>query len=259
MAMKALAFALVLSLSLLGAERARAADLPLPQAAPVPPPIYRPAFYDWSGVYVGVNGGYGFGQSAWTDNGATTGNFNTNAFLIGGTLGANYQTGPYIVGFEGDIDWSNLSGSSSSAGCVGLSVVGGVALLPAGTTCQTRSDWLGTARARIGYAFDRVFVFGTAGAAFGGLRAVLNPPGTSLTLPPQIGWTVGGGVEYAVTEAISVKADYLLVQLGTSACPTNFGCTSSFQVQSAGITVPHGTLSLYENLVRAGVNYRFNW
>ena len=250
MPMKALAFALVLSLSLLGAERARAADMPLPQGAPVPPPIYRPAFYDWSGVYVGVNTGYGFGQSAWTDNGATTGNFNTNAFLIGGTLGANYQTGPYIVGFEGDIDWTNLNGTSSSAGCVGISNGG----LAAGTTCTTKQDWLGTARARIGYAFDRVFIFGTAGAAFGNERGVVNPPGTSVSIPPQIGWTVGGGVEYAFTEAISAKVDYLFVQLGTSACPTVVGCTSF-----APATAAHGTLSLYENLVRAGVNYRFNW
>ncbi len=241
-------------LLLAGVAGAAAADMPVPQAAPVPPPIYRPGFFDWSGVYVGVNAGYGFGQSAWTDFGATTGNFNTNAFLIGGTLGANYQTGPYIVGFEGDIDWTNLSGTSSSASCVGISNGG----LNPGSTCTTKQNWLGTARARIGYAFDRVFVFGTAGAAFGNERAVLNPSGTSLSIPPQLGWTVGGGVEYAVTEAISVKADYLFVQLGTASCPTAIGC-STVLLPPPNNTTSHGTISLYENLVRAGVNYRFNW
>jgi outer membrane immunogenic protein len=241
---------------LAGVGGVAAADMPVPQPAPVPPPIYRPAFYDWSGVYVGVNGGFGFGQSAWTDFGASTGNFNTNAFLIGGTLGVNYQTGPYIVGFEGDIDWTNLSGTSSSAACVGISN----GFLAAGATCTTKQDYLGTARARIGYAFDRVFVFGTAGAAFGNEKAVLNTPGAgSITnaIPTQIGWTVGGGVEYAFTEAISVKADYLFVQLGTASCPTTLGCSNV--VNPLNVTSFHGTVSLYENLVRLGVNYRFNW
>ena len=108
-------------LLLAGVAGAAAADMPVPQGAPVPPLIYRPAFYDWSGVYVGVNAGYGFGQASWIDINGSTGNFNTNAFVIGGTLGANYQTGPYIVGFEGDIDWTNLSGTSSSAGCINIS------------------------------------------------------------------------------------------------------------------------------------------
>ena len=135
-----------------------------------------------------------------SDINGSTGNFNTNAFLIGGTLGANYQTGPYIVGFEGDIDWTNLSGTSSSAGCINLSA----GLLPAGSTCTTKQDCLGTARVRIGYAFDRVFVFGTAGAAFGNERAIVNTPGLgSVTnaFPAQLGWTVGGGVEYAFRPA----------------------------------------------------------
>jgi outer membrane immunogenic protein len=239
-------------LLLAGVTGAAAADMPLPQGAPVPPPIYRPAFYDWSGIYVGVNAGYGFGQARWSDINGTTGNFVTNAFLIGGTLGANYQTGPYIVGFEGDIDWTNLSGTSSSAGCNNLAA----GLLPAGTTCTVKQDYLGTARVRLGYAFDRVFLFGTAGAAFGNEKAIVNAPGAgslSSAFPAQLGWTVGGGVEYAFTEAISAKADYLFVQLGNSNCPAAVGCLPA---GSAGVPTIH---ALYENLVRGGVNYRFSW
>jgi outer membrane immunogenic protein len=250
-------FIVAVVMLLAGVGGVAAADMPVPQGAPVPPPIYRPAFYDWSGVYVGVNGGFGFGQAKWIDNFGTTGNFNTNAFLIGPTLGANYQTGPYIVGFEGDIDWTNLSGTSSSAGCVALASA--ATPLPAGSTCTTKQDWLGTARARIGYAFDRIFVFGTAGAAFGNERTIVNAPGFSATnnnIPPQLGWTVGGGVEYAITEAISAKAEYLFVQLGTSSCPTSVGCIAVNLVNAGGTPTSH---SLFENLVRAGVNYRFNW
>jgi outer membrane immunogenic protein len=227
---------------LAGVGRVMAADMPVPQAAPVPPPVYFPAYYNWSGIYLGVNGGYGFGQSNWTNAGVSTGSFNTNGFLVGGTLGANYQTGSYLVGFEGDIDWSSVQGSSSAAACVALGAA-------AGTTCQTKSPWLGTARARVGYAFDRLLVFGTGGGAFSGLQAILNPGGSISSGPSQLGWTAGAGVEYAFTDAVSAKVEYLFVNLGTVACPTATGC---------GPFASH-SFSFSENLVRAGVNYRFSW
>jgi outer membrane immunogenic protein len=227
---------------LAGMGRVMAADMPVPQAAPVPPPVYFPAYYNWSGIYLGVNGGYGFGQSKWTNAGVSTGSFNTNGFLAGGTLGANYQTGSYLVGFEGDIDWSSVQGSSSAAACVALGAA-------AGTTCQTKSPWLGTARARVGYAFDRLLVFGTGGAAFSGLEAILNPGGSISRGPSQLGWTAGAGVEYAFTDAISGKVEYLFVNLGTVACPIAAGC---------GPFASH-SFSFSENLVRAGVNDRFSW
>jgi outer membrane immunogenic protein len=236
--MKPIIFAVVAFLA--GVGRVMAADMP--QAAPVPPPVYFPAYYNWSGIYLGVNGGYGFGQSNWTNAGVSTGSFNTNGFLVGGTLGANYQTGPYLVGFEGDIDWSSVQGSSSAAACVALGAA-------AGTTCQTKSPWLGTARARVGYAFDRLLVFGTGGAAFSGLQAILNPGGSISPGPSQLGWTAGAGVEYAFTDAVSAKVEYLFVNLGTVACPTATGC---------GPFASH-SFSFSENLVRAGVNYRFSW
>ena len=227
---------------LAGMGRVMAADMPVPQAAPVPPPVYFPAYYNWSGIYLGLNGGYGFGQSNWTNASVSTGSFNTNGFLVGGTLGANYQTGSYLVGFEGDIDWSSVQGSSSAAACVALGAA-------AGTTCQTKSPWLGTARARVGYAFDRLLVFGTGGAAFSGLEAILNPGGSISPGPSQLGWTAGAGVEYAFTDAVSAKVEYLFVNLGTVACPIAVGC---------GPFASH-SFSFSENLVRAGVNYRFSW
>ena len=88
-----------------------AADLP-PAAAPPPraPAAYipPPPLFSWTGIYLGINGGYGFGQCNWTITlGAGTGNFNTSGFLIGGTLGANYQIGAFVIGLEGDGDWNN--------------------------------------------------------------------------------------------------------------------------------------------------------
>jgi outer membrane immunogenic protein len=237
-------------LSLAIALPAAAADMPIPGPAPVPPNSYYPAVapLSWGGIYFGVNGGYGFGKSHWDNAGVSTGNFNTTGGLVGGTAGLNYVGfgGGFMVGVEGDLDWSGLTGSSSTAGCVGLGAA-------AGTTCQTKSGWLSTARVRMGYAFDRVLIFGTAGAALADFRAGLNP-GSFISLGPQVGWTAGGGLEFALTENWTAKVEYLFVGLGTIACPSGTVCALT---PPAGVSNP--SISLNENVVRAGVNYRFNW
>jgi len=131
------------ALALAAGGQALAADLPQP--APQPPrapATYVPAqapYFSWTGIYVGINGGYGFGQSNWTAPlGAPTGNFSTSGFLVGGTLGGNYQMGAFVIGLEGDGDWSNANGTSFSS-------------CPAG--CTTQSTWLATVRGRAGYAW----------------------------------------------------------------------------------------------------------
>ena len=116
--MKAFSVALVLSLSLLGAKGALAADLPLPGGAPIPPSSYYPISppVNWGGVYIGLNGGYGLGKSNWSNSLGSTGNFPVNGGVFGGTLGINYAGfGDWVLlGFEGDFDWS---GASGSGGC----------------------------------------------------------------------------------------------------------------------------------------------
>jgi outer membrane immunogenic protein len=123
--MKAFAVALITSLSLLGAARALAADLPVPGGAPIPPSSYYPvsAPVNWGGVYVGLNGGYGVGRSNWSDSLGSSGNFAVNGGVAGGTLGINYAGfGDWaLLGFEGDFDWS---GASSSGGCLALASAG---------------------------------------------------------------------------------------------------------------------------------------
>ena len=161
---------------------ALAADLPMPV-----PPAYMPAvpFYNWTGFYIGVNGGGAFGSSNWTDPTlAATGNFSVNGFLIGGTLGANYQMGSWVFGVEGDGDWANLDSTTFNTSCGGVG-------------CETSSDFLATIRGRVGYAFDRLLVYGTAGAAFANVQAAAGVlPFMSST---EAGWTAGVGLEYAVT------------------------------------------------------------
>jgi len=229
-------------LSLLCASRAAAADVDLPAPVPRAPANYLPAApVNWGGVYIGTNGGYGFGSSNWNFTGLSTGNFVTNGFLLGGTLGVNYAIGSgFVFGVEGDMDWSTLRGNSSTAACAGLGA-------PPGAACDIKSEWLSTARVRAGYAFDRIFLFATGGAAIGDLQVALNPPAAFVSTT-QLGWTLGAGVEYAFADNVTAKVEYLYVDLGTATC-----------IVAACGTITGATVSLTENLVRAGVNYKFSW
>jgi outer membrane immunogenic protein len=242
--------AVAIVLSLMTATGAMAADMPVPGSAPNPPTNYYPANapLNSGGLYLGVNGGYGFGSSTWNNAGVSTGSFTTSGALVGGTAGLNYAGyGGFLFGVEGDLDWSGLKGSSSTAACAGLGA-------SAGTACQTKSGWLSTARARAGYAFDRFLVFATAGAAIADFRVGLNPPATFLSLGPQVGWTAGGGIEFAFTENWTAKVEYLYVGLGTISCPSGSICSL---VNPLGLS--SASVSLNENVVRAGLNYKFTW
>jgi outer membrane immunogenic protein len=242
------------ALALAAGGQALAADLPQPG----PPPPRAPATYvpapvpvfSWTGIYVGINGGYAFGDSNWTSpvgtplfgigpctTNCSTGNFSTSGFLVGGTLGGNYQWGQFVLGIEGDGDWSNLTGTTNSVagGCSGA------------LGCTTQSDWLATVRGRVGYAFDRFLVYGTGGGAFGNLQA--SAGGFPFSSSTQTGWTAGGGVEFAFTPNLTAKVEYLYVDLGSQSC----AAASCFN----GGVGPATNVTLTENVVRAGINYKF--
>jgi outer membrane immunogenic protein len=207
---------------------ANAADLsvaPLYKAPPAPP--VTPA-YNWSGFYIGLNGGGGWGHSYW-DSSAT--GINTSGAVAGGTAGYNYQIGNAVLGVEGDIDWANLKGSSTSTLC------------PAG--CSTSDSWLSTVRGRLGYAFGGVLPYVTGGLAAGDIQA--SSPGFPGATADRAGWTAGGGIEFALPGNWTAKAEYLHVDLGRFNCGVN--CNG----------LPTDNVSMHDNLVRAGINYRFGW
>jgi outer membrane immunogenic protein len=237
------AFLIAATLSLAATGQVLAADLP-PAAAPPPraPAAYLPPpVFSWTGFYLGINGGYGFGQSSWTNPlFAPTGNFNTSGFLIGGTLGANYQIGSFVIGLEGDGDWNNANGTSFLGGAVGC--------VPG---CNTQSDWLATVRGRAGFAWDRVLFYGTGGAAFGNVQAAFG--GFPFASSTQTGWTAGAGVEWAFLPNWTAKVEYLFVDLGSFSCPAA-SCGSP-----AGVPPAATSVSFNENIVRAGINYKFGW
>jgi outer membrane immunogenic protein len=227
------------ALALAAAGQAFAADLP---PAPAPPPrapaMYvpvAPPVYNWSGIYIGLNGGYGFGDSTWTvpaSSGCvpcTTGSFSTDGFLIGGTAGVNFQAGAFVFGAEADLDWTDIKGTASTTIC----------------SCQTSNDWLSTVRGRAGFAMDRVLVFATAGGAFGDVKA--TSPGAGTESSTEIGWTGGGGVEVALTDNWTAKIEYLYVDLSNGSCTTTCMTTSAAP----------GSVTFTESLVRAGINFKF--
>ncbi len=207
---------------------ANAADMPRRHAAmPAKAPIYA-APYNWNGFYIGINAGGGWGSSTWS-NPAGTADADLAGGLVGGTLGYNYQMGQTVVGFEGDLDWSNIRGTTSNGLCTGIS-------------CETRNSWLATTRGRIGYAFDRVMPFVTGGAAFGDIKA--TPAGLGTTTTTKVGWTLGGGVEFAIAGPWTAKVEYLYADLGKGSCdPAVCGVSTD--------------VSFTSNIVRGGINYRF--
>jgi len=205
----------------LGVASASAADVERRQVVTKAAPLYTPvSVYNWTGFYVGINGGGGWGRSDFGPS-LPTGTFNTSGGVIGGTVGYNYQMGNIVLGVEGDVDWSNISGSAACGG----------------TTCSVRNDWLGTARGRLGYAFDRFMPYVTGGAAFGSIKTDVAGFGGGST--NRAGWTVGGGIEAALAGPWTAKVEYLHVDLGR------------------GGSVLGSDASFHTDLVRGGINYRF--
>ncbi len=203
----------------LGVASASAADLPR-RPMPAKAPLYVPPAWTWTGFYIGVNGGGGWGRSDFSAPFAT-GSFDTSGWLVGGTLGYNYQMGQAVLGIEGDIDYSDIRGSAPCAG----------------TTCETRNNWLGTVRGRLGYSFGQFMPYVTGGLAVGDIKSSIAGIGSATET--KAGWTVGGGVEAHISGPWTAKLEYLYVDLGRGG--TVLGSDSRFTT----------------NIVRAGLNYKF--
>jgi outer membrane immunogenic protein len=203
-------------LSLGVATSASAADLPRKAPAYV-----APIGYNWTGFYLGVNGGYG-----WTGSNAAG---DADGFVGGGQIGYNWQAAgsPFVFGLEADIQGADIS-SSAAVGAV---------------TVTAKANAFGTVRGRIGYAFDRAMIYATGGWAYTRTELSATGPGGSISNSDwSSGYALGGGLEWAAWDRWSVKAEYLYVHSG------------DVNVTLAG--VPFGG-DYNINVVRAGLNYRF--
>jgi outer membrane immunogenic protein len=232
------------ALMLGSATLAQAADLPARYAASAPPPAL-PVF-TWTGFYIGGHAGYGSGSDTTKEYLTATftyvglqNTFKPNGMFGGLHAGYNYQMGNVVVGLEGDFDFGKIDGGF---------VDPPAAPFNPGGRGRTEMDRQGSIRARLGYSFGRAMVYGTGGFAMGQLKSTYwNWPGVSENFKKDLnGYTVGAGVEYAITGNISVRAEYRFTQYKL--------IRNNSLVAFPGFT---GTQEPKYHTVRAGVTYRF--
>jgi outer membrane immunogenic protein len=208
---------------------AHSADISARQPATA---AYTPQAVNWTGFYIGGHVGGAWGDVNWTDPVSGLSNNLANAGILGGAqLGFNYQFDSIVFGFEGDFSATNLSSSGTDAD---------------GFVHSTSTYWTSTVAGRLGYAIDRALFFAKVGAAFADERDNVTSPlgassGTSTT---QVGWTAGGGVEYAIDRNWSAKIEYDYLGFGSQSVPA----------AAAGAS---GSVSLNIQRVVAGIDYRF--
>lgn len=265
-----------------------AADLPSRAAPPVfvpPPPV--PVF-TWTGFYIGVNGGYGFGGSSlgsYTssnyyggggavdakkvttssdeslggigygygyDSTTSLGGSKLNGGFGGGQIGYNYQFNQIVVGVEADGEGSGIGASSSVSPYYDpyYSIV-----------TRNRIGVFGSVRGRIGVAFDRFLVYATGGYAYADIHTSQGVSydgayyGTSAhTSGLKSGYAVGGGVEYAFSNNWTVKGEYQYLDFGSRSLTSQpyYGDESDYGYSS------YGHMRTHFNTVRVGLNYKFD-
>jgi outer membrane immunogenic protein len=242
----------------LSCSAALAADLPPPPPPPVP---YIPPF-SWTGLYLGANIGFGgdrfvypFSAVAGGGGAAINGSasITSSGVIGGGQVGYNWEfPNNFLLGFETDFDGAAIRGK-------GTANAGGTIGGPFGVAAEVgnRIDYIGTVRARVGYAWDRFLVYGTGGFAYGQVNTSASVAfgagggGGSISASNtsrRVGWTAGGGFEYAITRNLTMKTEYLYVDLGTPTVNQN--------LLGVGVRVGQRTTA---NIVRAGLNYKFDW
>lgn len=227
----------ILALSPLSTQ---AADLAVKTQPPLTPTS---AVYNWTGFYIGVNGGYGWGSHDPLDLISTAFDagraFNTTGGFVGGTVGAQIQQGVVVIGAEADLDWANITGRG-----IVVPTIAGLAQ-PFTVNLASKTDGIGTARIRAGAAINNWLFYATGGVAL--LNETANgttvngvPCGTVgvLTSCPASHWRPGGavglGTEWAFAPNWSAKGEYLYISaIGTGAAKNEI------------------------SLLRFGVNYKF--
>jgi outer membrane immunogenic protein len=263
------------------AGSAYAADLPTKKEAPAP--VFVPPPFTWTGFYVGANLG-----GIWTSGSRSLTFLNpaTAVFLSGyepsglgsgqtgviggGQAGYNWQTGVFVLGVETDFDGTSLSKSTNfnSIPFAGAGIPTGLLGDCLFVHAKASLDWLGTTRARFGFVAtpdNRLMFYATGGVAYGGGSAnfslydarnnffLSGNPSSS-----RVGWVVGAGAEYALTNNWTIRGEYLYADLGSSTFSTP---AAAFPVASnlAGLNGLYATgkISYNASIFRAAVNYKF--
>jgi outer membrane immunogenic protein len=238
-----------------------AADIP----RPAPPPVVAPpVVYNWTGFYIGGNVG-----GKWADHdgdifldnvvGFTPlglvgfgngGNGSEGAFVGGGQIGFNWQTGSWVFGVEGDFQGTSLERTFVCCGPLAP------AFFVPGDTISVQNDWQASIRGRIGYAWDRFMVYGTGGVAFTNIEATVNLPGLLFASASDTltGWTAGGGIEFGLWDNWSLGVEYRFSSFDAS----DFALGNVVTPLIPGAPL-RSTFDLETHEVTARLNYRFSW
>ncbi|MFA5902060.1 MAG: outer membrane beta-barrel protein [Hyphomicrobium sp.] len=219
--------------------------------------------FDWTGFYVGGNLGYSatdakFGVNptgGWNTvpgeiplvRGATGSTLSSDGVIVGVQAGFNQQLGIWVMGLEADV-----SGTTNESSRTGSPIIG------TGITSFSQSAelaWMATVRGRLGVAVDNALIYGTAGAAMGDwyidMRMAGGPDAATFNRSTvETGWVIGAGFEYAFTEHLSLKAEYLYADFGSVEGNSSFVPTSPDFVNAHKV-------DLTNQVGRAGINYRF--
>ena len=190
--------------------------------------------YDWTGMYVGLTAGYGWGDTKPTFV-VDTADVNYKGFVGGVESGYNWQSENLVLGIESSASLSDIHGNElgSARPCILV-----------GSACSADVDWFTTSRLRVGYAMDQLLPFVAGGLAVGGVKGTFDTVACACHVDDvTFGWTVGGGLEWAMDDRWSLKAEYLYVNLGKPSIK--------------GISGSVGTDKYDFNVARLAVNYRF--
>jgi outer membrane immunogenic protein len=218
---------------------ASAADMPI-KSTPAPVDTY-----SWTGCYVGGNFGSIFTKVDWAMGGAALSSMDSNALAFGGQVGCNYQISTWVFGLQGDYDWVNLSGANDGSAT-------GADAVNAGVTDRSTVESIGSLTGRLGYAWWRVLFYAKGGVAWQRDKYDMFVTATTAPLTTvnvlRTGYTVGGGIEYAITNNFNMFFEYDFYDFGTA--------NGSFAVppltESVGIRET-------DSIVKVGVNYKFGW
>lgn len=244
------------------ATAASAADLPVPGPAPAYyPPVYRPVIYDWTGIYGGLHLGAGALEDQVTTTTATAlqpagtaTRVNPFSVVSGAQAGFNVEFAPFVVGAEGTFTWSNISGTQVTASPL---------LTTLSENSISRPLWYATATAKIGVAANDFLFYAKGGAAFMNVHYTQQVAAGGIQSAQTIvanrsGFTVGGGVEFGMTENLSARVEYDFLDFGTK----NYNFSNLSVTPAGGVIAPLVLpVSIRSNthLITAGINYRFNW
>jgi outer membrane immunogenic protein len=247
------------------ATAASAADLPVPAAPAYAPPVYRPVIYDWTGIYGGINVGGGVLNDVVTNttttallNAGTQTKLSPFAVVGGAQAGFNIEFAPFVIGAEGTFDWSDISGTQVTP-----------SLQPTVSENSTSTPkWYATATAKAGFAANDFLFYAKGGAAWMNVHYIQNVAAgivqsTQSITDTRSGFTVGGGVEFGMTENLSARLEYDFLDFGTKTYNfNNLGFNAAGAAVGTPLT-PIGaapmSIKSFTQLITVGLNYRFNW